>query len=48
MSLLSGFYHCAKCRVRVNVGFRVRVRDGFRVRVRVGLRVKVSLVCNID
>ena len=41
-SLLSGFCHCVKFRVRVIVGFRVRDRVGFRVRVRVGFRVRVS------
>ena len=39
-SLLSGFCHCTKFRVRVSIGFRVRV--GFRFRVRIGF--KVSLV----
>ena len=41
-SLLSGFCHYVKFRVRVSVGFRVGVRVGFRVRVRVGFRVRVS------
>ena len=46
-SLLLGFCHCVKFRVRVSVGSRVRVRFGFRVRVRVGLRVRVNLGCYI-
>ena len=47
-SLLFGFCHSIKYRVRVSVEFRVKVRVGFRVRVRIGLRIRVGLVCNID
>ena len=38
-SLLFGFFHGFKFRVRVSVGFRLMVRVGFTVRVRVGFKV---------
>ena len=47
-SLLFGFCHCVKFKVRVSVRIRERVKVGFRVRVRVGIRVRCSLVTNID